>query len=137
MRGADSLKGFTDRGAEFHDEVSRLARSSPEGTGAVAGFLVAVVLSLVMTGVGAYRVALAEAAAEEAKSIASQEHPTQQAVIQAAIAVSPPAVVEPAPLEAAPEPKPAAAAAAPATMSQVSTFAEMPAVAAAARIAFV
>jgi endo-1,3-1,4-beta-glycanase ExoK len=61
-------------------------------------------------GVGAYRVALAEAAAEEAKSIASQEHPTQQEAIEAAVAVSTVAPVEPAPAE---EPAPAAAAATP------------------------
>ena len=111
MTAGESLKRFIDGLASFCDEVSRLARSSPEGTGAVAGFLVAIALSLVMMGVGAYRVALAEAAAEEAKSIASQEHPAQQAAIQAAIAVSTPAPVEPAPVQ---EPAPVAAAATPA-----------------------
>lgn len=108
MQADDSFKRFYESAAKFYDEVSRLARSSPEGTGAVAGFLVSVALSLVMMGVGAYRVALAEAAAEEAKSIASQEHPEQQAAIQATIAIS-------APVDVTPEaPKPVAAAAAPA-----------------------
>ncbi|HEX5008495.1 MAG TPA: family 16 glycosylhydrolase [Hyphomonadaceae bacterium] len=106
MRAADTFKRFTERVVRFHDEVSRLARSSPEGTGAVAGFLASVALSLVMMGVGAYRVA-AEKAAEEAKSFASQEHPSQQAAIETAAAVSAPA---PAPVEAAPTPRPAAAA---------------------------
>jgi endo-1,3-1,4-beta-glycanase ExoK len=118
MPAANSFKRFFDSVAKFYDEVSRLARSSPEGTGAVAGFLVAVVLSLVTTGVGAYRVALAEKAAEEAKSIASQEHPSQQAAIQAVVAVSAPAPAEVAPVEAAPEPKPAAAAVMPAPKLQ-------------------
>jgi endo-1,3-1,4-beta-glycanase ExoK len=105
MRAARSSKSFTESLAGFCDEVSRLARNSPEGTGAAAGFLVCVALSLVMMGVGAHRVALAEAAAVEAKSIASQEHPAQQAAIEAAIAVATPAPAEVAPApEAAPEP---------------------------------
>jgi hypothetical protein len=81
-----------DRLARFHDKVSRIARRSPEGTGALAGFSVSLALTLVMMGVGAYRTALAETAAEEAKSIASQEHASQQPAI-----LTPPAEVAPAP----------------------------------------
>lgn len=90
--------------ADYHARLSRLAQKSPEGTGAVAGLFASIVLALVMVGVGAYRVSLAEAAAEEAKSIASREHPSQLAEVE-------PAVPAP-PADVAPEPKPAPGAAA-------------------------
>jgi endo-1,3-1,4-beta-glycanase ExoK len=97
MRAADSFRRAFDSVAKFYDEVSRLARSSPEGTGAVAGVLVAVALTLVMMGVGAYRTALAEKAALEAKSMASQEHSAQQAAIETSLAIVAPPAAEPAP----------------------------------------
>lgn len=61
----------------------------------VAGILVSVALMLVMTGVGFYRDASAGREAREAKSIASQEHPSQQLALVDAAAVFVPGPEEP------------------------------------------
>ena len=100
---ADFLRRWAGRYAKFHAEASRIARKSPEGTGAAAGFVVSIALTLVMMGVGAHRVALAEKAAEEAKSIAAQEHPTQQEDTEPETTPEP--APEPAEAAATPGPK--------------------------------
>jgi endo-1,3-1,4-beta-glycanase ExoK len=80
--------------------ASRTRRLPPERTGAIAGAIAAIILTLVAVLIGAHR----ERLADEARAIAAGEHPSQQPLVPA------PADPQPAPPpEATPTPSPVAA----------------------------
>jgi endo-1,3-1,4-beta-glycanase ExoK len=92
MRAAAYLKKFRDFTATAYAEISRLARKSPEGTGAVAGLFTVPVVALLFGAVGGYlKPAPAPPIVEPvpAETIAPAETPAPTATLPSAPAPAP------------------------------------------------